>query len=225
MQKKMFEEEYFSTGNYANYRQRKFDGLAQDLIQILPIRPIDRIIDFGSGVGGLIYSLKKERIHNIHGTDLSTWAIEWGRQQYGLSVAELQYYNRNLLCEDKDWLIALDVFEHCPNGELESILDLLNKYPPLKGLVVRIPVSAKEGEDFVLEVSRNDRTHVQIHSKTILKNIFKQYGFEEKVLLNTKHIYDSEGVYCAVFKHVDKNAEVCIHCRVVHGSGPVCEAA
>ena len=223
-----FGEGYFvgkEGSNYVDYRQRRYDGLAEDLVNVLPIRSIDRVVDLGTATGALMYALKKKGIQEIKGTDISLWAVQFGRENFGFTYKELQYYNLNLLCEPKEWLIALDVFEHCPPGELERVLEVIGRHPPLNGLVVRIPVSLNEGEDFALDVSKNDRTHVQIHSKTVWKNIFKQYGFEEKVLLNTKHIYDSEGVYCAVFKHVDKNAEVCIHCRVVHGSGPVCEAA
>ena len=223
-----FGEGYFvgkEGSNYVDYRQRRYDGLAEDLVNVLPIRPVDRIIDFGTATGALMHSLKKKGIQEVKGSDISIWAVNFGRETFGFTYKELQYYNLNLLCEPKEYLICLDVFEHCPPGELERVLEVIGKHPPLKGMVVRIPVSLEEGQDYFLDVSKNDRTHLQAHSKVVWQRIFAEYGFVETGRLNTTNIYDSDGVYAAVFKHVDKNAEVCIHCRVVHGSGPVCEAA
>ena len=47
---KTFEREYFvqsNTGNYKDYRERKFSKLAEDLINILNLKVTDKILDFG----------------------------------------------------------------------------------------------------------------------------------------------------------------------------------
>lgn len=199
-----FGQDYFVGGersNYSDYRAKRFDGLADDLIKSLPLRPMDSIIDFGCATGALMHALKRKGIHNVKGTDVSMWAVNYGRDTFGFSYDQLQYFNLNLLCEPKEWIIALDVLEHCPPGELERILQTMKDHPPKKGLAVRIPVSAKEGEDFVLDVSKNDRTHVQIHEAQYWRLVLGDYGFAETKKLNEKNIYDSKGVYCAVFSH------------------------
>ncbi len=202
-----FEQKYFvgqTDSNYVDYRLKKFDGLAQDLVEELPIRPMDRVIDIGCATGGLMYSLKRQGIHCVKGMDMSIWAIQYGRETFGFSPEDLQYYSLNLVGEPKDYAISLDVLEHCPPGELERIVGLLDKHPPRKGLVVRIPVSAKEGEDFVLDVSKNDRTHIQIHSKDWWKTFFNDNNFDEAKRIVKTTIYDSPGVYCAMFTHASQ---------------------
>ena len=197
-----FGEQYFVgkvDSNYVDYRLRKFDGLANDLTRALPIRSMDVVIDWGCATGALINSLRQLGIRNVKGSDISTWAIEWGRNAFNLTDNELHYYDLNLLGMQKDWVLALDVLEHCPGHELDRFLSILARSPPRKGLVIRVPVSAKEGEDFVLDVSKNDRTHVQIHDKAWWRRKLAQAGLQESRVIQEKHIYDSTGVYCAVF--------------------------
>ena len=69
-----------------------------------------------------------------------------------------------------------------------------------KKIVVRIPVSKIEGENFVLMISRNDITHVQCHTKEWWINLFKQHNFILIKKFNTLTIHDSEGVFAGVFE-------------------------
>jgi hypothetical protein len=93
--------------------------------------------------------------------------------------------------------LLLDVLEHIPSiTEINKYLKIAN----VKNVVVRIPVSEKEGEPYVLLVSRNDSTHVQCHTKQWWIDLFKKHNFELIKKLNTKSIYDSEGVFAGVFK-------------------------
>ena len=66
-------------------------------------------------------------------------------------------------------------------------------------LVVRVPVSATEGSPYVLEVSRNDITHVQCHTKEWWIELFHHYDFAF-LPLTTPTIYDSSGVLAGVFE-------------------------
>lgn len=195
-----FEKEYFNGGsNYTDYRLKKYTGLAEDLIRALPLRPTDKILDYGAATGALIHELKKQGIYHIKGTDISLWAVQEGSKMFGHDTNTLQYYNINLLREEQDWIIALDVLEHLPDAELQRFLTIISEHPPKKGIVIRIPVSRVQGEDFVLDVSKNDRTHLQIRSKENWKELFRTAGFQEIARLVETHIYDSDGVYCTIF--------------------------
>jgi demethylmenaquinone methyltransferase/2-methoxy-6-polyprenyl-1,4-benzoquinol methylase len=194
-----FEEDYFINSpisNYEDYRKRKFNVLAIDLIEVLGLRKDMKILDFGCATGGLLYEFKRYGFINLKGTDISYWSIDYGKETYQLDYV-LEYFNVNLLTQDHDYLLLLDVLEHIPSiTEINKYLKIAN----VKNVVVRIPVSEKEGEPYVLLVSRNDSTHVQCHTKQWWIDLFKKHNFELIKKLNTKSIYDSEGVFAGVFK-------------------------
>ena len=191
-----FEQGYFkdsTISNYADYTAKRFDTLCDDLCA-LGIQPEHTIVDFGCALGGLLAEFKARGYHNIYGTDISWWAVKEGRRIFGLSETELQHLNYTLLEMKADWLFALDVFEHIGMTELYNILDTLN----CKRLVLRVPVSAVEGEPYVLSVSRNDKTHIQCHTKEWWENLMWPWKLEQHIV--GEAIYDSPGVLAAVFK-------------------------
>jgi cyclopropane fatty-acyl-phospholipid synthase-like methyltransferase len=194
-----FEQQYFihsKRSNYEDYRKKKFKALAQDLISNLRLNPNTSVLDFGCATGGLLFELKQLGITNIKGTDISYWAIDYGKRYYGLHK-EMEYMNINLLTQPFDVVFFLDVLEHVPTVfELERFFQLLSS----KTVVVRLPVSEQEGKPFVLEVSRNDTTHVQCHSKQWWADLFDRHGYLFHPL-NAGHIYDSHGVMAGVLTH------------------------
>lgn len=196
-----FEKGYFvhsETSNYKDYRNKKFESLAKDLVHVLKLKPSNRVLDFGSATGGLIYHLKKIGIIDIIGTDISFWAITYGKENYKLDK-ELKYFNVDLLTEKFDCILLLDVLEHVPTvAEIKQYLAFISKNKPVQ-IAFRVPVCKFEGEPYVLEVSRNDITHVQCRTKEWWRNLFAEFGFELKYFITESSIYDSEGVLAAVF--------------------------
>ena len=201
-----FEKHYFvgaKVSNYRDYRKRKFEQQAKDLdalfrrFGLMPEKA--HIVDFGCATGGLIRELKKLGYRNLQGTDISQWAIDCGISNYGLG-SELQYYNRNILRQNPlDAVLFLDVLEHIPEYEIEFLLSIMS-HSKVSYAVCRIPVSLKEGEDFMLDVSRNDKTHITCHSKNWWISLFAFHGYSLAMPIKTNSIYDSEGVMCGVFK-------------------------
>lgn len=181
--------------NYKNYNDRCYDNLAHRLITECNMEKDDSIIDYGCATGLLIYSFKKYGFTRLNGTDISNWAIENGRNKFKLT-SELHYFDRNLLSNNKDWLIALDVLEHIPTlEELIFTLRIIKNGKNRKGLIVRIPVSKNEGENFYLEVSRVDKTHYQAHSKQWWLQLFASFGLHPVKFFDKKpEIWDSDGV-------------------------------
>lgn len=197
-----FESGYFvnsQTSNYRDYRKIKYSRLCDALIQTCKILRNDKLIDFGCGTGALVYEFKKRGFHNIKGTDMSYWAIEWGQQNLGL-MKELEHYNRNMLAEPKDFCIMLDVLEHIPSVEEIQLILGLNRRSLRKHLIIRIPISAKEGLDYYLKVSRNDKTHVQCHSREWWIKLFKTCEYQLMREFRQKSvIWSSKGVLAGVF--------------------------
>jgi hypothetical protein len=191
-----FEKEYFinsNTGNYKDYTKKKFKNLCEDLITYFDIKPEDKIIDFGCATGGLIKEFVEKGYTNIKGTDVSYWAIQYGMDILKLKN-ELNYYNIHLLTEEKDYLFLLDVLEHIPSVEEIKQILILGKKNLRKKMVIRIPVSRKEGEPYVYDVSRNDITHVQCHSINWWIDLFNLVGLKIKEFLYCEYIFTSRGV-------------------------------
>lgn len=192
-----YDRKYFVGGtssNYEDYRSKKFGQLAKDLVDEFRLHMGSHVLDFGCATGGLVAHLKKLGIRNVIGTDISTWAVRYGRSRYRLSNHDLQYYNRQLLEDYGDCVLLLDVLEHIPMAELREILGLLRS----NRIVVRIPVSFREGGDYVLQVSRNDKTHIQCHTKAWWRKLFFEYGYEHRRPIKRQAIYSSRGVMAEV---------------------------
>lgn len=189
-----FEKEYFvqsERSNYRDYRKRKFSELAADLIKIVPILKNMRVLDFGCATGALLIEFKKRGIKNVVGTDISDWAVDYAHRVYGL-IEEVHYHNKDLLRRNFDVVLFLDVLEHIPRKE--EIIRFIYLVPNTAKIVVRVPVAAKEGENYVLEVSRNDTTHVQCHTKEWWLQVFGSAGVSKWSFLTGYTIYNSEGV-------------------------------
>jgi 2-polyprenyl-3-methyl-5-hydroxy-6-metoxy-1,4-benzoquinol methylase len=199
----LFEKEYFidsQISNYQNYLTKKFDLLAENLIEHFCLKKNDVIIDFGCGCGGLVFELKRRGFKRVKGTDISHWAIEEGKKLF-LLEKEIDYYNRNLLAKPKAYVFLFDVLEHMPIYEIDFILKLAKK-KLRKFLVMRVPVCKREGEPYVLEVSRNDKTHIQCHTRKWWVKKFEEHGYKKVGDMHLSSIYSSEGVFAGVFEAV-----------------------
>lgn len=200
-----FEREYFTgknrgVSNYIDYREKKHSAICDTLIKVCNITKKHRIIDFGCATGALLHEFKKRGFNRIKGTDVSYWAIEWGKQNLGLKK-ELDYYNRNMLTERKDFVIMLDVLEHIPSVEEIRLILKLTKNDHRGFLIVRIPVAVEEGQDYYLKVSRNDKTHVQCHCKEWWIKLFEECGYNLVEEFRHKNvIWSSKGVFTGVLK-------------------------
>jgi len=193
-----FGKDYFvnsKTSNYKDYCNRKFGLLADTLIDLLGLTSDSSILDFGCASGGLIASLKARGLNKLKGTDISAWAIDYGITNYMLD-AELEYFNINLLRERFDVLLLLDVLEHIPDDTIiRTYLNIANA----SRIVVRLPVSLVEGDPYVLMVSRNDKTHVQCHTKDWWESVFIECGYEiQEYIARDPAIWDTDGVMAVV---------------------------
>jgi predicted TPR repeat methyltransferase len=191
-------EAYYRTRNYKDYLTRKFDALAREIAKETSYHKTAPILDFGCGYGGLVDALYRAGSEEIHGTDISQWAIEEGHRRFPMLKDRLQFYNRDLLRRKSYLLLMLDVLEHMPDYEVESVLGLARQ-GCVGSLAVRIPVCDKEGEPFVLPVSNNDPTHINCHTSTVWNARLEKAGFEFHDVFTGTTIYNSPGVYAAIY--------------------------
>lgn len=192
-----FEKRYFKDSDISNYRDyaaRKYEQCCLDLIG-LGMKKEHRIVDFGCATGALLKEFVKRDYANVCGTDVSYWAVNYGRTTYGLADYQIQYYNPNLLEAGANWIIALDVFEHIGSEEIQNILELIR----CDKLVMRVPLSAVEGGPYILEVSRNDKTHVQCHTREWWLELFAPY-IKGHTPIAAASIYDAAEVLATTFE-------------------------
>lgn len=183
----MFDKEYYESNNYTNYldRQDRYIRLAEEVSDFLGKMNLlkEPVLDFGCAVGFLLKGLEN-RVDECYGVDISEWALEQARER-GHDVSD--QVNWDL---DHGVVFGLDVFEHMTKPDLDDFFNRIKT----KAVVFRIPVCANEDEDYVLECSRVDPTHIICWTKKQWSDYFRQYGFLS-VELNLSTIYNSEGVY------------------------------
>ena len=76
------------------------------------LKPEDRILEIGCGIGTVVHELSKKG-HEVIGIDISSEAIEYGRKKYGDIHLEVQAAE-TLPYKDKSFEVVLsfDLFEH-----------------------------------------------------------------------------------------------------------------
>ena len=84
------------------------------------------------------------------------------------------------------------------DDDIDIVLNKINT----ELLVVRIPVKLTGEDDFHLEVSRKDLSHVNCKTKEEWINKIEKYNFKYKDNIITKSIFDSPGVFCGYFKKI-----------------------
>ena len=172
--------------NYQNYTEKKYGYLCEELIKILWIEKDDNIVDRGCATWNLIREFANRGYTNIKGSDISERAIQYWIDNWLQDF--LQSYNPEILSEDNQHVIMNDVLEHMLEDDIREMLNGTNWL-----ITLRLPVCAKEWEDYVLECSRVDKTHIQRHTKDRWIELFNECGYTVETI-NWKHIYDSKWV-------------------------------
>ncbi len=164
-----YDEDYFEHGpiagvsGYMNYSwmPERTLRMAHHLIASLPIKPGERVLDFGCAKGFLVKAL---RILDVEawGVDVSEYAIAHADQEVRRYLIQSAFsikapgmagiYVNNEPCRF-DWLIAKDVFEHLTEEELRCVLEDCSA----RRLFVAVPLG--DGERFTIPAMDLDVTH------------------------------------------------------------------
>jgi ribosomal protein L11 methylase PrmA len=189
-----FNETYYQSINYSDYifREEKYLKTAKDIIDTFNITPSDELLDYGCAIGFLLNGYKKLNIPQVYGFDISTWAINESIKKNLAVTNDLNILN------DKTYKLTtvLDVFEHMFDDDIDNVLNRINT----EILAVRIPVKLVNENDFHLEVSRKDPSHVNCKTKEEWISKIENHGFKYETEIKTKSIYDAPGVFCGYFK-------------------------
>jgi predicted TPR repeat methyltransferase len=188
-----FDENYYKSINYLNYLQRqiKYKNTAIDIIEDLKLNTEDSILDYGCATGLLLEPLKDLNFLNTLGFDISEWAIQEAKNKLLNVTNDIN----EIIKRSFDLTIVLDVFEHMFDNQIHDLLDNLKT----KSLLCRIPVSLDNENDFFLEVSKKDRSHVNCKSKKEWIKKIEEYNFTYSRDINNRSIYDSDGCFCGLF--------------------------
>ena len=186
----IFDREYYESNNYTNYlaRQDRYIRLAKEVCEFMGKMNLmnSPVLDFGCAVGFLLKGLE-QHVDYCYGADISEWARNEANAR-GLDVRE-----------EPDWklnhgvVFALDVFEHMKPYVLHDFFYNIRT----DVIVFRMPICAKSGEDYVLECSKVDPTHVIRWTKKEWQEYFKSWGYTT-IYLNLSTFYNSDGVYAGM---------------------------
>jgi SAM-dependent methyltransferase len=191
-----FEKEYYTTNNYKDYLLRKgrYQKLAKEIDEFLYTLGFNfrnkSVLDYGCAVGFLMEGLKEIGYKKIKGIEISEWAKSIVKSK------KLTILNSNKI-PHQDLVFFLDVLEHIQESEVNKILKNINT----DFILVRIPVCKKDNGNFYLEISEKDSTHINRKTKKTWVNVFNSNGFDLVSFINLNIIYNSEGVFCALFKN------------------------
>lgn len=196
-----YTEDYYKTGNYLNYLDKldKYTKLSEDVydlfkkICILTRDSNLTWLDYGAGPGLFVKSLRKLPCNlDIFAFDISEWASQQLKKN-NFKIADLSSKT------NYDIISFLDVLEHMTDIEINNLFDCLSG----DVLLIRIPVASDQTimeNKFHLDISNLDKTHINCKTKKSWEAFFNKLGYSLLFKLNLSSIYDSEGVFCAIFK-------------------------
>jgi 2-polyprenyl-3-methyl-5-hydroxy-6-metoxy-1,4-benzoquinol methylase len=180
-----YTESYYKSSNYSNYLERedRYFKLAKEITHTLEsiglINSNTNIVDFGCAVGHLIKGIKRCGYTNVVGVELSDWARNVCQEK------ELTTHkNINDVKFNEYLLFGLDVFEHMNDFSLDQLMNTAKT----QIIVGRIPVAIEGENNFYLEISRKDPTHINCKTKKEWITFFKNNKFNTILKLNLNTI-------------------------------------
>jgi 2-polyprenyl-3-methyl-5-hydroxy-6-metoxy-1,4-benzoquinol methylase len=198
-----YSESYYKSVNYASYleRQERYERMMQELHNDL-FRKIkldftkQPVLDYGCAVGFVVKALLNLNYKDVAGFDVSSWAINWGRDN--LNLSENLIDDLNLYTRTPKLMLAFDVFEHMTIVDVDSVLTTLNP----EHIVVRIPLTAQTDGKYILDVSERDSTHRIRWTRRDWIKFFDQMNYDWQYDINLGLIYDTDGVMCSMFRKI-----------------------
>lgn len=156
----LFDEDYYMRGvktgksNYTDYRWLGDEtiGFCQRMMLYLGATFGDSVLDWGCSRGYYVRALRELRFR-AYGYDISKWAIE------NADPLVKSWVSNGVNGMLYDWIIAKDVLEHVPLGQLPDVaMGILTRM--LRGGLIIIPLIDEKTGEYINPADRMDSTHV-----------------------------------------------------------------
>jgi len=180
------------------------------LVQTDLLKPEDRILEIGCGIGTVVHELSKKG-HNIIGIDISGEAIDYGRKKYGdihleVQAAEILPYED----ESFEVVLSFDLFEHIAEID-KHISEVKRVLSPGGYYLFQTPnrYSNIIYETLWTKSLQWRRYHPSLHSPGQLKRRMARHGFGTRfVKMNpinefTEKKLQKLGPLGKIFRHID----------------------
>jgi len=145
------------------------------------LKPGDRILEIGCGIGSVVYELSKQG-YDIRGTDISSEALEYGRKKYGdirleVQAAEILPYED----ESFEAVLSFDLFEHIAEID-KHISEVRRVLRPGGYYLFQTPNKFSNiiYETLWTKSLRWRRYHPSLHSPGQLRRRMARHGFETR---------------------------------------------
>ncbi|UCC97914.1 MAG: class I SAM-dependent methyltransferase [Phycisphaerales bacterium] len=148
------------------------------LAQTNLLKPNDKILEIGCGIGSVVFELGKQE-HDIIGTDISSEAIAYGLKKYGDVHLEVQAAE-TLPYEDEsfDVVLSFDLFEHIARID-EHVSEVARVLRPGGYYLLQTPNKYSNAiyETLWTKSFKWRRYHPSLHSPGQLRRRLARYGF------------------------------------------------
>ncbi|HUV63618.1 MAG TPA: class I SAM-dependent methyltransferase [Sedimentisphaerales bacterium] len=174
------------------------------------LKPSDRILEIGCGIGSVVYELSGKG-HDVTGIDISGEAIEYGRKKYGdirleVQAAETLPYDD----ESFDAVLSFDLFEHIA-GIDRHISEVARVLRPGGYYLFQTPNKYSNAlyETLWTRSLQWRRYHPSLHSPGQLRRRLARHGFQTRfVKMNPMNEFTLRklqklGPIGCVLRHVD----------------------
>jgi SAM-dependent methyltransferase len=178
-----YDEDYFEHGvqtqksGYQNYSwlPELTIKMAHHLIQLLPIKHGEKVLDYGCAKGFLVKALRLLDV-DAYGVDVSDYAIDRVDPQVrGLCTRIAGPQDTLCFNRDYDWLVSKDVFEHLTEPQLVELLQ--GARGRIKHMFSAIPIGRDDGTGFVIPEYDRDVTHVTVRPLHWWITLFQENGW------------------------------------------------
>ena len=158
------------------------------------IAPRGRLLEVGCALGFLIEAVRRFSGWEVSGIDLSTFAVEFARRRYGLSV-ECQTLEGAAFPDDSfDFIVQRSLIEHVthPREHLRETFRILRPGGQVWIITPNGEANLKPYHSLVKRLRRSphpmlpllDQGHLQFFSRENLRRLFREEGFETLWLRN-----------------------------------------
>lgn len=188
--KKLFDEYFSSIFSHSNvFSKKEYDNaflqFELNYGNHIPFQKDAKILDIGCGTGHLLYYLEKKGYKNFMGIDISPQQVDFCRENVSKRVEKSDAFE---FLKDKkniyDAIVANDLLEHIPKGEIIKFLKLANE--ALKSEGVFCMKTPNMGNPFTIYLRYKDFTHEAGFTDMSLYQVLWTAGFRDIQILPLK---------------------------------------